>query len=79
MLALELAAVATLIILDGFKIGMMALDSLVTDSNSVIFDVANNFAGCIAGCHEVLRRQGLMTSIHCSTQKRPSVPDRRTE
>src|SRR5215204_1949686 len=44
---------------------MLALDSLVTDCNSVIFDVANNFAGCIAGCHEVLRRQGLMTSIHC--------------
>ncbi len=29
------------------------------------FDVANNFHGCIAGCHEVLRRQGLMKGIWC--------------
>lgn len=45
--------------------GILALDSFVTDCNSVVFDVPNNFAGCIPGCHEILRRQGLMTSIHC--------------
>jgi dihydrodipicolinate synthase/N-acetylneuraminate lyase len=44
---------------------ILALDGFVTDANSVIFDVANGFAGCIPGCHEILRRQGLMTSIHC--------------
>jgi hypothetical protein len=44
---------------------VLALDGFVTDCNSVVFDVANNFAGCIAGCHEILRRQGLMSSIHC--------------
>src|SRR5919109_422615 len=44
---------------------ILALDSVVTDCNSVIFDVANNFTGCIPGCHEILRRQGLMTSIYC--------------
>jgi hypothetical protein len=44
---------------------ILAIDSLTTDCNSVIFDVANNFAGCIPGCHEILRRQGLMTSIYC--------------
>src|SRR5688500_6281524 len=37
---------------------LLALDSRVTDCNSAFFDVANNFAGCIPGCHEVLRRQG---------------------
>jgi dihydrodipicolinate synthase/N-acetylneuraminate lyase len=37
----------------------------VTDSNAAFFDVANGFAGCIAGIHEVLRRQGLLTSIRC--------------
>src|SRR5262249_20841450 len=31
----------------------------VTDSNAAFFDAANGFAGCIAGIHEVLRRQGL--------------------
>lgn len=37
----------------------------VTDSNAAFFDSANAFAGCIAGIHEVLRRQGLLTSIRC--------------
>jgi dihydrodipicolinate synthase/N-acetylneuraminate lyase len=37
----------------------------VTDSNAAFFDAANGFAGCIAGLHEVLRRQGLLTSIRC--------------
>jgi hypothetical protein len=44
---------------------LLALDAMVTDCNSVIFDVANAFAGCIPGCHEVLRRQGLMRTVHC--------------
>lgn len=44
---------------------LLALDSMVTDCNSVIFDVANAFAGCIPGCHEILRRQGLMRSAQC--------------
>jgi Dihydrodipicolinate synthetase family len=44
---------------------LLALDAMVTDCNSVIFDVANGFAGCIPGCHEVLRRQGLLANAHC--------------
>jgi dihydrodipicolinate synthase/N-acetylneuraminate lyase len=44
---------------------LLALDSRVTDSNSAFFDVANRFAGCIPGCHEVLRRQGLLKGIWC--------------
>lgn len=39
------------------------LAAQVTDSNSAVFDVAHNFAGCITGVHEVLRRQGLMPGI----------------
>jgi len=44
---------------------LLALDARVTDCNSAFFDVAHNFHGCIAGCHEVLRRQGLMQGIWC--------------
>jgi Dihydrodipicolinate synthetase family len=44
---------------------ILALDGMVTDCNSVIFDVKHDFAGCIPGCHEILRRQGLMRSIAC--------------
>ena len=44
---------------------LLALDSRVTDCNSAFFDVAHAFAGCIPGCHEVLRRQGLLEGIWC--------------
>src|SRR5438105_11440395 len=44
---------------------LLALDARVTDCNSAFFDVAHNFAGCIPGCHEVLRRQGLLAGTWC--------------
>ena len=44
---------------------LLALDSQITDCNAALFDAANDFRGCIAGCHEVLRRQGLMRGIWC--------------
>jgi len=44
---------------------LLALAAKVTDCNAAFFDVANNFNGCIAGCHEVLRRQGLLEGIWC--------------
>jgi hypothetical protein len=37
----------------------------ITDANAALFDAANGFAGCIAGLHEVLRRQGLFEGIWC--------------
>lgn len=37
----------------------------LTDANAAIFDAANNFAGCIPGIHEVLRRQGLVENTVC--------------
>jgi dihydrodipicolinate synthase/N-acetylneuraminate lyase len=44
---------------------LLALDAAVTDCNAAVFDVDNEFHGCIAGCHYVLKRQGLMRTIHC--------------
>lgn len=37
----------------------------LTDANAALFDAPNAFAGCIAGLHEVLRRQGLMAGRWC--------------
>lgn len=37
----------------------------ITDCNGAFFDVAHDFAGCIPGVHEVLRRQGLMRGTWC--------------
>lgn len=44
---------------------LLALDSRVTACNHALFDAANGFRGCIAGCHEALRRQGLLAGIWC--------------
>jgi dihydrodipicolinate synthase/N-acetylneuraminate lyase len=49
----------------GVDAGLLALDSQITDCNSALFDVAHAFRGCIAGCHEVLRRQGLLEGTWC--------------
>lgn len=37
----------------------------VTDMNAAIFDIKNNFHGCIPGIHEVLRRQGILEGTWC--------------
>jgi dihydrodipicolinate synthase/N-acetylneuraminate lyase len=37
----------------------------VTDANAAFFDAAHGFAGCIAGLHAVLRRQGLLATTRC--------------
>lgn len=37
----------------------------LTAANAAIFDVANGFKGCIAGVHEILRRQAVMEGIWC--------------
>ncbi len=47
----------------------LTLNGQVTDCNAAFFDVANNFKGCIAGVHEVLRRQGLLEGIWCLNQE----------
>ena len=58
---------------------LLALDGQVTDCNSAVFDVANNFHGVIAGCHEVLRRQGLLAGIWCLDPKEGLSPGQAAE
>ena len=58
---------------------ILALDSKVTDANSAFFDVAHDFAGCIAGCHEVLRRQGLFEGTWCLDPKEGLSPGQAAE
>jgi len=43
----------------------LTLAMQVTDANAAFFDPEHQFAGCIAGIHEVLRRQGLMQGRWC--------------
>ena len=46
-------------------IEILTLAQQITDANAAFFDAAHGFAGCIAGIHEVLRRQGLLEGIWC--------------
>jgi dihydrodipicolinate synthase/N-acetylneuraminate lyase len=44
---------------------ILAGAAALTDANAALFDAANGFRGCIAGLHEILRRQGLMAGRWC--------------
>ena len=57
---------------------LLALGWQVTDSNAALFDATNQFRGCIAGIHEVLRRQGLMQGRWCLDPEEDLSP-RQTE
>lgn len=50
---------------DSISAEMLSLANAVTDSNAVLFDGANGFAGCIPGLHYVLKKQGLMKTLNC--------------
>ncbi|WP_335941688.1 dihydrodipicolinate synthase family protein [Streptomyces sp. PTD5-9] len=51
----------------------------LTDANSAVFDVRGGFRGCIAGVHEVLRRQGLLEGIWCLDPKEVLSPGQAEE
>lgn len=64
---------------------LVALNDLVnkanaiTDANSALFDAVNNFAGCIPGTHEVLRRQGLLQGTWCLDPNEVLSPGQKEE
>ena len=58
---------------------MLRLNIEVTDANAAFFDAANNFRGCIAGLHEVLRRQGLLEGIWCLDEHETLSPGQKEE
>lgn len=51
----------------------------ITDCNATFFDAANGFAGCIAGIHEVLRRQGLLAGTWCLDSRECLSPGQSAE
>ena len=51
----------------------------ITDSNAAFFDAANGFRGCIAGIHEVLRRQGLLAGRWCLNPREDLSPGQMDE
>jgi dihydrodipicolinate synthase/N-acetylneuraminate lyase len=57
----------------------LTLNIEVTDANAALFDVAHNFHGCIAGIHEVLRRQGLLEGTWCLNPSESLSPGQAAE
>jgi dihydrodipicolinate synthase/N-acetylneuraminate lyase len=44
---------------------LLARSAEITEANAAFFDARNNFRGCIAGLHEILRRQGFLEGRWC--------------
>lgn len=57
----------------------LSLAHKITDSNAAFFDAANQFAGCIVGLHEVLRRQGLLEGVWTLNEKEVLTPQQSAE
>ncbi len=58
---------------------LLRLGIEVTDSNAAFFDAANAYHGCIAGLHEVLRRQGLLEGLWCIDEHESLSPGQMAE
>jgi dihydrodipicolinate synthase/N-acetylneuraminate lyase len=58
---------------------MLTLAQQITDSNAAFFDPSHHFAGCIAGLHEVLRRQGLLEGTWCLEEREGLSPGQAEE
>lgn len=63
----------------GVDADLLRLSVEVTDSNAAFFDAANGFHGCIAGLHEVLRRQGLLRGTWCLDERESLGPGQAVE
>ncbi len=64
---------------EGVSKGLLRASVEITDANAAFFDAANHFAGCIAGLHEVLRRQGLLEGIWCLDPRETLGPGQKEE
>jgi dihydrodipicolinate synthase/N-acetylneuraminate lyase len=64
---------------DQIPAGLLTLAQQITDANAAFFDPKHNFAGCIAGIHEVLRRQGLLQGTWCLDEHESLSPGQSEE
>ncbi len=64
---------------DSISANMLVLANQVTDANAAFFDTANNFAGCIAGLHYVLKKQGIFENIFCLDENETLSPGQAEE
>ncbi|MCW3814368.1 dihydrodipicolinate synthase family protein [Micromonospora sp. DR5-3] len=58
---------------------LLTTAATLTDANAAVFDVAHGFAGCVAGIHEVLRRQGLLDNVRLLDEQERLSPGQAAE
>ena len=58
---------------------LLAIGAQITDVNAALFDPEHQFAGCIPGIHEVLRRQGLLAGRWCLNPQEELSPGQMNE
>jgi dihydrodipicolinate synthase/N-acetylneuraminate lyase len=59
--------------------GLLTRAAQLTDFNAAVFDAAHQFAGCVPGIHEVLRRQGLLANVLCLDPRETLSPGQADE
>jgi len=64
---------------DSVPAELLTLNLQITDANAALFDPQHDFAGCIPGIHEVLRRQGLLAGRWCLNQAEELSPGQMRE
>jgi dihydrodipicolinate synthase/N-acetylneuraminate lyase len=60
-------------------IALLGLGAQLTEANAALFDPSHQFAGCIPGIHEVLRRQGLLAGRWCLDPREELSPGQEEE
>ena len=63
----------------GAPVRLCARAPEITDANAAVFDAAHDFAGCIPGIHEILRRQGLLRGRWCLDPREELSPGQARE
>jgi len=61
------------------RAALISMATDLTDFNAAVFDPAHDFAGVIAGVHEVLRQQGLLEGTWCLDPKGALSPGQAEE
>jgi hypothetical protein len=64
---------------NSIPVRLLGIGAELTECNSVIFDAKNNFRGLLPGTHEILRRQGLVTSRFTLNPKEDLSPGQAEE
>jgi dihydrodipicolinate synthase/N-acetylneuraminate lyase len=64
---------------DSVPAELLTLNLQITDANAALFDPQHDFAGCIPGIHEVLRRQGLLAGRWCLNTEEELSPGQMEE